>query len=299
MSETEPQPETKVEPKPAPPVVPDRAKLFAALAKAQLEIKNVSKSREVRMEGRDGRPGRAYSYATLDSIIETIREPLAKNGLAIIQEVSMVGGDFILVTRLVHESGQEHLSRYPMHLDSSHMKAAQAFGSAVTYARRYSIQNMFLIAGDEDDDQADSSATIAQKESKKTPAFTKPAQPAAAPKTTAMKPAPTPAPKQPEPSPNTTGMSQALMDAKPEPNEPVKSPTDRLASREELTALSEKATKRGWHKDLCSRFITMTFNKQSSSQMTLGEVNSMMQSVETMTGFDATAMLDQLQKAKT
>lgn len=284
MSETEPQPETKVEPKPAPPVVHDRAKLFAALAKAQLEIKNVSKSREVRMEGRDGRPGRAYSYATLDSIIETIREPLAKNGLAIIQEVSMVGGDFILVTRLVHESGQEHLSRYPMHLDSSHMKAAQAFGSAVTYARRYSIQNMFLIAGDEDDDQADSSATIAQKESKKAPV--------AAPKTTALKPAPTPAPKQSEPSP--------IQDiAKTAPAEPVKSPTDRLASREELTALSEKATKRGWHKDLCSRFITMTFNKQSSSQMTLGEVNSMMQSVETMTGFDATAMLDQLQKAKT
>lgn len=297
MSETEPQSESKVENKPAPPAIQDRAKLFAALAKAQLEIKNVSKSREVRMEGRDGRPGRSYSYATLDSIIETIREPLAKNGLAIIQEVSMAGGDFILVTRLVHESGQEHLSKYPMHIEGERMKAAQAFGSAVTYARRYSIQNMFLIAGDEDDDMADGSSAVVQKETKKPTAFTKPAQPTPA-KTPALKPT-TPPPKQTDHSPTPRELAESAADARREQSEPVKSPTDRLASREELTALSDKATKRGWHKDLCSRFITLTFNKQSSSQMTLAEVNSMMQSVETMTGFDATAMLDQLQKSKT
>lgn len=274
MSETtEPTPQTT--PPIATPPTQSKAKLYAALAKAQLEIKNVTKSREVVMQGRDGRAGRSYSYATLDAIIDMVREPLAKNGLAIIQDLTANGDNFILLTRLVHESGEEHVSRYPLHYDDTNMKAAQAFGSATTYARRYSLQNMFLIAGDEDDDMSDESATVKNK--------TPPKQSA---------PKPTDKPVTPAIKPTSTNVEPAPV------QQPVMDKPDRPASREEINALVERAGKRGWPKELCSRFIKQLFGKENASQLTLSELNNMLNSVQTMTGLDATAMLDHMAKPK-
>lgn len=286
MSETtEPTP-----PAVAPEQKPSKAKLYAALAKAQLEIKNVTKSREVVMQGRDGRAGRSYSYATLDAIIDMVREPLAKNGLAIIQDLTANGDNFILLTRLVHESGEEHVSRYPLHYDDTNMKAAQAFGSATTYARRYSLQNMFLIAGDEDDDMSDESATVKNK----TPPKQSAPKPTDKPVTPAIKPAPPkPEPTRSEQTPDPSQVAQDAFDTKA--NAPAK---DRLASREEINALVERAGKRGWPKELCSRFIKQMFGKENVSQLTLSELNNMLNSVQTMTGLDATAMLDHMAKPK-
>lgn len=294
MSDT---PETPIDPRPefptptTPPIQsPSKAKLFAALAKAQLEIKNVTKSREVVMQGRDGRDGRSYSYATLDAIIDMIREPLAKNGLAIIQDLTSVGDNFILLTRLVHESGQEHISRYPLHYDDANMKAAQAFGSATTYARRYSLQNMFLIAGDEDDDMSDETSKVQEKQ--------KPKAPAAKPVTPAIKPATQPSAPKPEPtrSEQTPEPSQVAQDAfDTNANAPEK---DRPATREEVNALVSRASKRGWPTPLCARFIKQLFGKESAMQMSKSELDNMMNSIETMTGLDATAMLDHMAKPK-
>jgi hypothetical protein len=236
------------------------------------------------MQGRDGRAGRSYSYATLDSIIDMVREPLAKNGLAIIQDLTSVGDNFILLTRLVHESGEEHVSRYPLHYDDSNMKAAQAFGSATTYARRYSLQNMFLIAGDEDDDMSDESAKVTNKQPPKTP----PAKPV----TPAIKPTPPPAKVEPHRSEQTPEPSQVAQDAADNTKK------DRPASREEIAALVERATKRGWPTQLCTRFIKQLFGKENASQLTLSELNNMLNSVQTMTGLDATAMLDHMMKSK-
>lgn len=287
MSETtEPTPQTT--PPVATPPAPSKAKLYAALAKAQLEIKNVTKSREVTMQGRDGRAGRSYSYATLDAIIDMVREPLAKNGLAIIQDLTSIGENFILLTRLVHESGEEHISRYPLHYDDSNMKAAQAFGSATTYARRYSLQNMFLIAGDEDDDMSDETATVKAK--------TPPKQQSSKPVTPAIKPAPEKQKAEPIRSEQTPEPSQVAQDAF---DTKANAPTpDRPATREEITALADRAGKRGWPTPLCTRFIKQLFGKENASQLTLSELNNMLNSVQTMTGLDATAMLDHMAKSK-
>ena len=86
-------------------------------------------------------------YASLQTIIIKITPLLQKNGLSIHQ---IVEGK-TLVTKLYHiESGQCVSSSCPLLLADK--ETMQALGSAITYARRYSICAMLNIAGDDDDD---------------------------------------------------------------------------------------------------------------------------------------------------
>jgi len=88
-------------------------------------------------------------YATLDTIWETIRKPLSENGLSIAQTMATDGGKPMLETTLYHTSG-EWISGYqilnPVKDDP------QSLGSAISYARRYSLSALLGIVSDEDDD---------------------------------------------------------------------------------------------------------------------------------------------------
>jgi hypothetical protein len=83
-------------------------------------------------------------YASLASVIDAIRKPLADNGLSVVQMVQMDR----LITRLQHTSGQFLESAYPLPATPT----PQQFGSALTYARRYSLSAICCISADEDDD---------------------------------------------------------------------------------------------------------------------------------------------------
>jgi hypothetical protein len=115
--------------------------LAVALSKAQSEMTTASK---------DARnPHFGSSYATLASVWDALREPLTRNGLSIVQT-----GDFdetgpILVTTLLHSSGESMLSRLRILNPKNDM---QGLGSAWTYARRYALQAIAGIAPDDDDD---------------------------------------------------------------------------------------------------------------------------------------------------
>lgn len=88
-------------------------------------------------------------YADLASCIECSRKPLTDNGLAIMQYCEMIDERLTLITMLAHSSGQYITSEYPLYtakMDS------QSLGSAITYAKRYSLSAMLCIAADEDDD---------------------------------------------------------------------------------------------------------------------------------------------------
>ena len=113
--------------------------LYKALAKFQSEIKPVKK---------DGNnPHFKSKYATLDSILESIREPLANSGLVVCQYVE---GHSELITKVIHaESGECIESKIALMVDANKM---QAFGSAITYARRYALSPMLGISTEEDDD---------------------------------------------------------------------------------------------------------------------------------------------------
>ena len=122
-------------------------KLAAALAKAQSKFKNPEKNRTVKVPHKAG-GSHSYSYATLDEVLDCTRGPLSENGLAFVQLVTVRDGMNVLVTQLLHESGQmmEAVYKLPEGLGS------QEYGAAITYARRYSACPMLGIAGETDTD---------------------------------------------------------------------------------------------------------------------------------------------------
>ena len=91
------------------------------------------------------------SYADLSSVWEACREPLTKNGLAVIQTFDSNHDEntVIVVTTLTHSSGQWINSRLKLPLVK---KDPQGLGSAITYGRRYSLAAIVGVIADEDDD---------------------------------------------------------------------------------------------------------------------------------------------------
>ena len=84
------------------------------------------------------------SYATLESVIDASKDLLSDNGIAVIQAVV----DDSLVTRLQHISGEFLESSMKLLLDKNSM---QGMGSAISYARRYSLAAMLNISQTDDD----------------------------------------------------------------------------------------------------------------------------------------------------
>ena len=88
-------------------------------------------------------------YADLASIIETVKPILLKNGLTVIQGSEADGNIVTVRTRIVHVSGEWIETSLTMTAAGSD---PQKIGSAITYARRYSISSFLNIAADDDDD---------------------------------------------------------------------------------------------------------------------------------------------------
>lgn len=91
-------------------------------------------------------------YATLDTIWETIRKPLAENGLSVVQTMGILPSTPIvalLETTLCHTSG-EWISG--TQLVNPVKDDPQSLGSASSYARRYSLSAILGLVADEDDD---------------------------------------------------------------------------------------------------------------------------------------------------
>lgn len=114
--------------------------LSAALAKAQAGMKAATFNKV--------NPHFKNKYADLSAVLDAIRKPLADNGLSITQTTEVRENGFVLVTTMRHQSGQWIASEYPL----PQAAKPQELGSALTYARRYSLSAIACIAADEDDD---------------------------------------------------------------------------------------------------------------------------------------------------
>ena len=122
--------------------------IATALAAAGPDLKNPKKDKEVNTGTY------TYKYAQLDTILESVKPILSKNGIAIIQDAANIPGAIVITTMLLHKSGQWFASELemPTGANNSRMNGAQAVGSAITYGRRYSITALLGIAAEEDDD---------------------------------------------------------------------------------------------------------------------------------------------------
>lgn len=116
--------------------------LFSALSKAQENIKNAQK------EGYN--PMFRSNYTTVTSVLEVIK-PVYKENISIMQMPEMDK----LITRVGHSSGQWLEIETPLFVgEPKGMSKMQAYGNAVTYARRYALVSLFGI-GQEDNDGND------------------------------------------------------------------------------------------------------------------------------------------------
>jgi hypothetical protein len=117
------------------------AALVAALSAAQSEIRAAAKD--------STNPHFQSSYADLASVWECCREPLTKQGLAVIQLPSADGTRVTVVTILAHKSGEFIAGELTL---SAEGPTPQKIGSAVTYGRRYGLAAIVGVAPDDDDD---------------------------------------------------------------------------------------------------------------------------------------------------
>ena len=128
--------------------------LAAALTKAQAQL-HAADADAVGQVERDGSV-QSYRYATLTSVWNSVRKPLTKNGLSILQTCERGNrGELRLTTMLLHESGQWVSGTAVVPVSAP---TAQGFGSALTYARRYGLAAMVGLCVEEDDDGAAATA---------------------------------------------------------------------------------------------------------------------------------------------
>lgn len=91
-------------------------------------------------------------YVGLDGCIEAVIDALNSNGIALLQPTHEDSTGVTVETVFLHESG-EMLSGGKLHVPAS-KQDAQGYGSALTYARRYSLMSACGIAPEDDDGNA-------------------------------------------------------------------------------------------------------------------------------------------------
>lgn len=118
------------------------ATLFKALVKFRKAVKQPLKDAD--------NPFFKSKYVPLESVVEVIDEAAAPLGISFVQEATSLDGMVGVSTTIFHDSG-EYIEFEPLYLKPD-KATPQGYGSAVTYARRYSLSTAFGITSDIDDD---------------------------------------------------------------------------------------------------------------------------------------------------
>jgi len=99
-------------------------------------------------------PAFRSKYADLGACLEAVNDALLDNGIAVYQETSEDATGVTVETVFLHESG-EAMRCGKLHVPAS-KQDPQGYGSALTYARRYSLMTACGIAPEDDDGNAGS-----------------------------------------------------------------------------------------------------------------------------------------------
>lgn len=101
-------------------------------------------------------------YADLSACLEAVNDAFLAEGIALYQETSEDATGVTVETILLHESG-EMIKCGKLHVPAS-KQDAQGYGSALTYARRYSVMAACGIAPEDDDGNAATKSPSASPE---------------------------------------------------------------------------------------------------------------------------------------
>ncbi|MDB4278757.1 ERF family protein [Deltaproteobacteria bacterium] len=121
--------------------------LAEALSKAQGQMEAAAKDKN--------NPFFKSKYADLASVWGACRDPLSKNGLAVVQTTSGPFDSMVVITDLIHKSGQSVRGVTPVKMVKQDM---QGMGAAITYARRFALAAIVGVYQDDDDGNGASQA---------------------------------------------------------------------------------------------------------------------------------------------
>lgn len=117
--------------------------IASALIKAQLEMQTPKKG--------STNPFFKNKYADLNDVLSAIVPALNNNGIVLLQPLVNIDGKNFVKTVLMHESGETFESL--AEIFCSKPNDAQAYGSGISYARRYSLSSICGIGSEDDDGQ--------------------------------------------------------------------------------------------------------------------------------------------------
>ncbi len=121
-----------------------------AMAGFQGECPIISKGKGVK--NKDG--SMRYHYAPLDEIVRQTSKIIARHGLSYTINAEVKENKVMATVTVTHEAGHSQASGFEVPLDAdSFMNAAQKYGAALTYAKRYAFCNAFgILTGEPDTD---------------------------------------------------------------------------------------------------------------------------------------------------
>ena len=127
-----------------------REEYYKALSELQTEMPPIPKDKVVK--NRDGSV--RYSFASLDTILETLKPMLKKYGFSVRYETEQRDANTIEVSCVVtHQAGHSEKVKFSAPIGrSGHMLPIQEYGAALTYAKRYTLCMAFGLNTDEDTD---------------------------------------------------------------------------------------------------------------------------------------------------
>lgn len=224
-----------------------KGKVAEALSKAQGAFKTLTKSRTAKVPMKAGGQY-SYNYADLSDVFDCCRDALKENGLAVSQGVE---GDGV-ASFLWHSSGEFLTNWVPLH--AAQGSGPQAFGSSLTYARRYGLTSLLGIVAEEDDDAQSAQGAASSKQGGQAQ---KPPQNATQAKSGAAS-----RPSQADYPKANPGWQ----------NEPCTE-----AQRKRLWALGKET---GWTEAALKETIKVVFKKDSSKDLTKGEIQKLFEELE-------------------
>jgi hypothetical protein len=265
-----------------------KKQLFAALIKAQSEFKTVHKN--------GYNPHFKSKYATLSDCWDAVKEALFNNQICIIQKPTYENSIFCIETFLIHASGEFERGVYPI---LGHGNNPQSAGSAVSYARRYSLKAMLNLTDGEGEDDGNAASGKPDGNKKERGAGDK-----------------RKASVEPEPMPQEEyagffnsvlqlGVSQAELDkelsrhkvvtrdvakniyknfervTKKKPGNPAPDPkANKVVTQAQIARLFAICGKHGWDDDHIHDFIGKEFGITSTKELTMQQYDSLVAEVE-------------------